>query len=76
MDYIRRSLDIVQGKLPTDKNSFEHALNELKNRRKELIPVFNEVALKGLSMCDIDNYLNNEWNEIILTLVKYESSAI
>jgi len=62
--YITRSLKIVKGELETDEQSFKHALNELKNRRKELIPVFKEVALKGLSMMDIDNDLNNEWNEI------------
>ena len=70
MDYIRRSLDIVQGIIPTDKNSFNHALNELENRKKELIPLFKECCDKGLSMQEICNEINNEWNEIILTLAK------
>ena len=36
MDYIRRSLDIVQGNIETDTNSFIHALNELEKRKEEL----------------------------------------
>jgi hypothetical protein len=76
MDYIRRSLDIVQGIIETDKNSFEHALNELKNRKQELTPLFNECALKDIRMIEICPELNNEWNEIILTLIKHESSTI
>ena len=41
MDYIKRSLKIVNKELETDSNSFNHALNELKNRIKELTPLFN-----------------------------------
>ena len=70
MDCIRRSLDIIQGIIETDKNSFEHALNELKSRKEELIPLFKECCDKGLSMQEICNELNNEWNEIVLTLAK------
>lgn len=72
MDYIRRSLDIVQGEIKTDKNSFEHALKELKARRDELIPLFKECCDKGLNMREICNDTTNEWNEIILTLAKCE----
>ena len=68
MDYIRRSLDIVQGIIETDKNSFEHALNELKRRKEELTPLFKEWSDKGLSMKEICNELNDEWNEIVLTI--------
>ena len=41
MDYIKRSLKIVNKELETDSNSFNHALDELKNRIKELTPLFN-----------------------------------
>ena len=70
MDYIRRSLDIVQGIIETDENSFIHALNELKNRRNELSGLFHEVALKGWNMKDIDGDINDEWNEIIMAIAK------
>ena len=47
MDYIKRSLKIVNKELETDSNSFNHALYELKNRIKELTPLFNNVLKKG-----------------------------
>lgn len=72
MDYIRRSLDILQGIIETDPNSYNHALNELKKRKEELIPLFKECCDKGLSMQEICNDTANEWNEIILTLAKCE----
>ena len=68
MDYIRRSLDIVQGNIETDSNSFIHALNELEKRKEELTPLFKECRDKGLSMQEICIETNNEWNEIILTI--------
>ena len=68
MDYIRRSLDIVQGNIETDSNSFRHALNELERRKEELAPLFKECCGKGLSMQEICIETNNEWNEIILTI--------
>ena len=68
MDYIRRSLDIVQGNIETDSNSFIHALNELEKRKEELTPLFKECGDKGLSMQEICIETNNEWNEIILTI--------
>ena len=70
MDYIRRSLDIVQGKIETDSNSYNHAVKELEKRKEELTPLFKECCDKGLSMQEICNETNNEWNEIILTLAK------
>jgi len=54
--------------IETDTNSFNHALNELKQRKKELIPLFNECCLKGISIQDLSTELNEEWNEIILTI--------
>lgn len=70
MDYIRRSLYIVQGILETDSNSYNHAVRELERRKEELNPLFKECCDKGLSMQEICNETNNEWNEIILTLAK------
>ena len=49
MDYIKRSLKIVNKELETDSNSFNHALDELKNRIKELTPLFNECIEKGIN---------------------------
>lgn len=66
--YIQRSLKIVSGEWDVDKQSFIHALNELKNRKYELSNLFNECNLKGLSMQDIESDLNNEWNKLILTI--------
>ena len=68
MDYIRRSLDIVQGNIETDSNSFRHALNELERRKEELTPLFKECCDKGLSMQEICIETNNEWNEIVSTI--------
>ena len=70
MDYIRRYLDIVQGIIETDSNSYNHAVRELERRKEELTPLFNECCDKGLSMQEICIETNNEWNEIILTLAK------
>ena len=72
MDYIERSLKIVNKELETDSNSFNHALDELKNRIKELTPLFNECIEKGISIQEISPELNNEWNEIILAISKHK----
>lgn len=73
--YIKRSLLIVRGEFDTDESSFNHALNELKNRKQELIPVFNEFLNKKLNIRDYSPELSDEWNEIILTLIKVENDA-
>ena len=75
MDYIKRSLKIVNKELETDSNSFNHALDaldELKNRIKELTPLFNECIEKGISIQEISPELNKEWNEIILAISKHK----
>ena len=72
MDYIKRSLKIVNKELETDSNSFNHALNELKNRIKELTPLFNECIENGISIQEISPELNKEWNEIILAISKHK----
>ena len=72
MDYIKRSLKIVNKELETDSNSFNHALDELKNRITELTPLFNECFEKGISIQEISPELNNEWNEIILAISKHK----
>ena len=72
MDYIKRSLKIVNKELETDSNSFNHALDELKNRIKELTPLFNECIEKGFSIQEISPELNKEWNEIILAISKHK----
>jgi len=66
--YIKRSLLIVRGELETNDSSFNHALNELKNRKQELTPLFNECCLKGISIQEVSPELNEEWNELILTI--------
>ena len=70
MDYIRRSLDIVQGNIETDSNSFRHALNELEKRKEELTPLFKECCGKGLSMQEICIETYNEWNVIVSTIAR------
>lgn len=72
MDYIRRSLDIIQGKLPTDKNSFNHALKEIKDRRKEIVPLIKECFEKEIHLKELDQSLSDEWNEITKTLILIE----
>ena len=69
--YIKRSLRIVKRDLETDENSFIHAVQELKNRADELHNVFYEVKSKGWDMKDIDSDLNDEMNDILLTLALY-----
>jgi hypothetical protein len=68
--YIIRSLKIVSGEWIVDEQSFKHALNELKQRLKQLTPLFNECILKGISIEKLSPELNNEWNKIILTINK------
>jgi hypothetical protein len=70
MDNIRKSLDIVQGTIKTDIDSYNFAVNELKRRKEYLTPLFNECCAKGISLKDVCNDINNEWNEINLTLIK------
>lgn len=72
MDFIKRSLKIVNKELETDSNSFNHALDELKNRIKELTPLFKECIEKGISIQEISPELNKEWNEIILAISKHK----
>lgn len=44
------------------------ALKSLEEREKELTPLFNECALKGINIDKICPELNNEWNEIVMTI--------
>lgn len=66
--YIIRSLKIVSGEWQVDQQSFNHALNELKKRVKQLMPLFNECCLKGISIQEVSPELNDEWNKLILTI--------
>lgn len=66
------SLKIINGEFESDKGSFEFAINELSNRIKELTPLFNECAEKGISIQEISPELNAEWNEITISLSKYK----
>jgi len=68
--YITRSLKIVSGEWIVDEQSFKHALNELKQRLKQLTPLFNECALKRISIQKLSPEINNEWNKITLTINK------
>jgi hypothetical protein len=68
--YITRSLKIVTREWIVDEQSFKHALNELKQRVRELSPLFDECALKGWKMQDIDSDLNCEFNLLIETINK------
>mgnify|MGYP003646830827 CR=1 FL=1 len=68
--YITRSLKIVSGEWEVDKESFKHALNELKQRVKELSPLFNECALKGISIKELAPSINDEFNLLMETINK------
>lgn len=68
MDYIRRSLDILQGKLSTDTNSFNHALKEVKDRLLELKPLLHECYDKKISLKSLCVETDKEYNEISATL--------
>jgi len=70
--YIKRSLLIIRGEFETNESSFNHALNELRNRIKELTPLFNECIEKCISIQEISPELNEEWNEIILVISKHK----
>lgn len=70
MKYIERSLSILRGDISSNSDSYNHALEEIINRRDELKPLFNECCEKGISMQDLCPELNDEWNEIILLIAK------
>jgi hypothetical protein len=66
--YIIRSLKIVSGEWIVDEQSFNHALKEIKERVKQLTPLFKECCLKGISIQEISPELNEEWNKLVLTI--------
>jgi hypothetical protein len=66
--YITRSLKIVRGEWMVDEQSFKHALNELKQRVRELSPLFNECALKDISIKELAPSINDEFNLLIQTI--------
>ena len=65
LDYIQYSIDVLQQK-EVDFNTKEYAIKTLKQRVKELTPLFNECALKGIDMQKICPELNSEWNTIVM----------
>ncbi len=65
LDYIQYSIDVLQQK-EVDFNTKKYAIKTLKQRVKELTPLFNECALKGINMQDICPELNKEWNTIVM----------
>jgi len=44
--------------------------NKLTERKKELIPLFNECCEKSISIQEISPELNEEWNKINIILSK------
>lgn len=70
MKYIERSLEIVNGEIETDVNSYNFALKELIRRRDELAPLINECIEKDLDLKCISKEINDEWNSIILAIAK------
>ena len=49
-------------------NCGNRPLTELRKRKLQLTPLFNECVEKGISMKELCPELNNEWNEIIIAL--------
>lgn len=45
--------------------------SKIISRIKELTPLFNECIEKNISLQDLDNDINNEWNRLILMRNKY-----
>jgi len=65
LDYIQYSIDVLNQN-DTDKNTREYAINTLKQRVKELAPLFSECALKGIDVQELCPELNSEWNTIVM----------
>lgn len=74
MDYIKRSLSIVNGELETDLNSYKHAFLELKKRHEEIQPLVTECIMKNIDLNSLSIELAIEWHDISLALEKkYEN---
>lgn len=71
-DWVEYSLKILNDE-QSEEDMFTKgwALKSLEEREKELAPLFNECALSGIDIAKICPELNNEWNEIILTIRKF-----
>lgn len=71
-DWIEYSINILNDEQSeVDMFTKGWALKSLEEREKELAPLFNECALKGIDIAKICPELNNEWNEIIMITRKY-----
>ena len=66
--WIENAIEIAKEKNVKDVSILEYALTELRKRKLQLTPLFNECVEKGVSMEELCPELNNEWNEIIIAL--------
>lgn len=71
MDYIKRSLSIVNGEIETDFSSYKHAFLELKKRKEEIQPLVTECLMKNYKLEELSIELAIEWHDIELALEKH-----
>lgn len=65
LDYVQYSIDVLQ-KDDIDISTRQYAIKTLKDRIKQLSPLFNECALKNIDMQELCPELNSEWNTIVM----------
>jgi len=66
--WIKNAIEIAKEKNVNDISILEYAIKELRKRKLELTPLFNECVEKGISIEELCPELNKEWNEIIIAL--------
>jgi hypothetical protein len=75
-DWIEYSIKILNDEQSeVDMFTKGWALKSLESREKELAPLFNECALKGIDISKLCPELNNEWNEIVMTIRKINQTV-
>lgn len=73
-DWIEYSIKILNDEqCEVDMFTKVWALKSLESREKELAPLLHECALKGIDLSKLCPELNNEWNEIVMTIRKVNS---
>lgn len=66
--WIENAIEIAKEKNVNDISILGHAITELRKRKLQLTPLFNECVEKGISIQELCPELNKEWNEIIIAL--------
>jgi len=66
MDWVEQSIKILEGEIEVDMFTKGWAEKSLKQRVKDLTPLFHECAIKGIDIAKLCPELNNEWNTIVM----------